>query len=324
VEVCEDADSVLVFGPVTLCFLLLAPASLDDTQSTPTEGFEVHGKSQWVDSEATERGIRNRLGNVADKWSVELDDRSKQAPVVTATLLGPDNASTTRTIELQGETGETRSRELAAVMTLWIEQSAPADQPDQPEHPSDNNASSTQASETPRQPSNPAQASETPSTTRPPKWWLGGGARLELGGPSRVSPSGGLGVRGGFWVRDHLQPLFELEWIGSPGASSLHALSLGAGLAAGIWLTPRKFWLGGAAIPHLEIVGARGSFYRTEVLFGTDLVAVGQLHWKNLLFGLRSGIALNAPSVGVGGNDTVITWGTARWVFGFTVGWVWS
>lgn len=324
-----------VFGPLTLSLFLLAPASQDGTQAVPAGSFEVHGTSQWVDANTTERGIAVRLGNAADEWSVELVDRSKQTPVVEATLRGPDNQSTNRTIELQGETDEARSRELAAVMTLWIEQ-ATSSIPDQ-----EAGADSTQNSETPSQPSDaPSQTSETPSqpsetptskppestqsSLRPPKWWLGGGARLELGGSPVVSPSGGLGVRGGFWVRNYLQPLFELEWIGSQKASSLHALSFGAGLGAGMWLKPQKIWLGGAAIPHLEIVGARGSENRTEALFGADLLAMGQLRWQNMLFGLRTGIALNAPSTAVAGNNSVIIWNNVRWVLGFTVGWVWS
>lgn len=317
-----------VFGPATLCLLLLAPANPDGTQSAPTGPFEVHGSSQWVDAGATEQGVTNRLGGFANRWSVELDDRSKQTPVVEATLRGPNNQATTRTVELQGETNEARSRELAAVMTLWIEQSTSPDTQDPANPQSTNVTQDPQASDTAAQQS--GRNESTPAPTQPdpqaqsPKWWLGGGARLELGGPSRVSPSGGLGVRGGFWIGDHLQPLIELEWIGSHTNSSLHALSFGAGLAAGAWITPRKFWLGGAAIPHLEVVGARGTLYRTEALFGADLLAMGQIQRKNIVFGLRTGIALNAPSIGVAGNNSVIVWDNVRWVFGFTIGWVWS
>ncbi|MGB1013429.1 MAG: hypothetical protein ACPG4T_04780 [Nannocystaceae bacterium] len=70
-------------------------------------------------------------------------------------------------------------------------------------------------------------------------------------------------------------------------------------------------------------MGARGRFYRTEAIFGADLLVMGQIQWENLVFGLRSGITLNAPSIGVAGNNSVIVWDNVRWAFGFTIGWVW-
>ncbi len=288
----------------TLICVLVA-ASPDQPNAA---AFSVEGSSRWVDPAATERGVDVRIGAQAQGWSATVDDLDGSQPQVRVDVHGPNNAREQREFTLTGETEEARSRELAAMVSLLIEETEPTPQ------------THTGSSPEPIPP---------PTTSKPerhrPIWWLGGGPRLELGSPQRVSPSGGIGARAGMWLYDYYQPLFELEWMGSQQNSSLHALTLGAGLAVGTWLPrARRWWVGGGAVPHLEVVVANGATRRTEAVLGADLVAIGQLRHRNFLFGLRTGIALNAPTVAVAGDGSVIVWNTARWMLGLTVAWVWG
>lgn len=265
---------------------------------------QVTGSSRWIDPSATERGIRVRSER-ADEWSVTVTDLAEDYPHVQVIMRDPEGNEIERDVELKDATVEGRSRELAAIVALVIEE-APAADPPEPRK--------TAKSQKPE--SDDELASER-------TWWLGGGPRLELGPPRLVTASGGLDARGGMWFGQHFQALADVGWHASRQVASLNAIRVGAGLAAGTSLPARRLWLGGGLMPGLEVVVARGTRVRTTALFATDVFGIAQLRIKQAVLGLRTGITLNLPSAAVA-NQNVLVWNNARWFIGFSFGWIFA
>lgn len=256
--------------------------------------LELHTTA--VDPRLTEAGLRARVGDALDAWTIDVRAGAGGDRELDVRLLGPDGATRTHRLTLSSDTREDRSRELAASLALLMDEAPPPPRGGKPA--------------TPRAPA-----------PRPPyQGWLGLGPRLEAG-PGLVE--GGVDVMGGTWLlRDHLQPIASLGLGGgAPEDVSLLHLRLGGGLAAGASLLDRRIWLGGHVLAHALRSRVRER-ERIDVgwMSATEIGVTVQYRGPRLFFGARTGVDLVLPSRPVPGHGARIRRGPAQWTLGLVVG----
>jgi hypothetical protein len=245
-----------------------------------------------VDGEAVEAGLRARVGAVVDGWSITVEAVGGQ--IYRVELLGPDGATQTREITLDGETNEDRSRELASTIALIIESPTPTDEP---------------KSEPKPQPQPPAPEPAEPARATGLLLLEG---HVGLGPPRDLDEDFGLGLAGGAWVvREHLQPRVAVRWSHSwAGDLRVHQFSGRAGLAAGAPLG--EFWLGVLAMPSIEWTHARQIRTGSAWGVGGEASLLGQYRHGRWVVGLRTGIETTFPAPRASGTRDVIRWGHLR------------
>jgi hypothetical protein len=261
---------------------------------------EDHYAAEGVDGEAIEEGLRARVGAVVDEWTITIEAVGEQTYRVE--LLGPDGATQTREVTLDGETNEDRSRELASTIALILA-SQPLEDP---------------ATDEPQTPENPPAVPEStdPSPDPQPAKAATGLLVLEghvgLGPPRNLDADLGLGLAGGAWVvREHLQPRVAVRWSHSwAGDLRVHQFSGRLGLAAGAPLG--RFWLGVLAMPALEWTHARQIGTASAWAVGGEASLLGQVRYGHMVVGLRAGVETTFPAPRAIGTNDVIRWGHLR------------
>lgn len=280
----------------------------------------IEVRSAAVDPALTEVGLRTRVGELADRWTIVVTDTA--APdLVAVELQGPDGRALRRELVLAGVTVEDRSRELAASLALLIEAGTPATpkepgptspRPDPPQGP-ESDAAATPPPEAPPPDSDP-------SPPRPlVRGFLALGPRVGLG--RGLIADGGADLHAGVWVaRERLVPLVELGLTGAKqGEISLLQVRAGAGLAVGAPVTPR-IWLGGHVLLHALWLRAREAGEGRAWSSSSDVGALVQYRGRRLYLGLRSGVDITLPPLDVLGADAHVRRGPARWFLSVGLG----
>lgn len=272
-----------------LLAVLAAPPQLTSGPSGPALDLNAGA----VDPAATEAGLRARAGPRLDGWTITVRD-TDTANEVEAVLRPPGGEERRRLLQLAGATPDERSRELAASLTLLVEE---VDEPAAPKDPAP-----------PRPP--PARS----------RGWLGLGPRLDVG----VPPAGGLDIAGGAWLlRDHLQPLGNLAWSATASHGlRVHSLRIGGGLAAGAPLKAGKLWLGGHALVHAQWVAVRDVDYASTWTATSEVGALLQVRWSRVVLAARTGVDLHFPPLVLRGADAQISRGPAAWLLAINFGFV--
>lgn len=255
-----------------------------------------------VDPVATTDGLRLRVGDALDGWTIRVRGTDVRAEVEVY-LRAPDGTEQQRSVVLGATTTGERSRELCSAIALIIEQHEPA---------------SSESNEG----TNPRHEGET---KHPPRvsGWLGVGPRVGLGPPSAIDPDLGATLDGGLWlVRDHLQPVLQAGWSRSM-AGDLHVdgVRFGAGVLFGGSVVDRRLWLGAGAIGRA--FWARAEDRRTDERWvsSTELVASLQLRTRcGFLLGFRTGADLTLPSLSIAGQLDTLRYGPVRWIAGVNLG----
>ncbi|MDC0721023.1 hypothetical protein [Nannocystis bainbridge] len=248
-----------------------------------------------VDPRLTEAGLRARVGDDLDAWTLRVRPGPTERELEVR-LRGPDGATRTRRLILSGTTREDRSRELAASLTLLMDEASAPPRGGKPATP------------------------PPPAPRAPTSGWLGLGPRVEAG-PKLAE--GGVDVMGGAWLlRDHLQPIASLGLGGAaPEDVSLFHLRFGGGLAAGASLLDRRIWLGGHVLAHaLRSRLRERDHLRVDWMASTEIGATLQYRGRRLFLGARTGVDLVLPPRPVPGHGARIRRGPAQWVLGLVVG----
>ncbi|MBZ5711101.1 hypothetical protein [Nannocystis pusilla] len=255
--------------------------------------LELH--TDAVDPRRTESGLRTRVGDDLDAWTISVHP-GPTADQVDVHLRAPDGTTRQRRVALSGANRDDRSRELAASLALLMDE-APS----------------------PPRSGRPAIAPPAPRPA-PVSGWLGLGPRIEVG-PKLVE--GGVDVMGGAWLlREHLQPIASLSLGGAaPGHVSLFHLRFGGGIAAGAALPDRRIWLGGHVIAHVLRSRARDlDRFVVDWMSATEIGATVQYRGRRLFLGARTGIDLVLPSRTVPRHGARFRRGPAQWMLGLVIG----
>ena len=108
-----------MLGSIVASFALTA-ALLGSPADQPARDFEARG----VDADAVETGLRARVGDVLEDWTIDVRFEGSRRYVLT--LRGPrDDADDVRSVRLEGRTKVDRSRELASMIATIIESRTP-------------------------------------------------------------------------------------------------------------------------------------------------------------------------------------------------------
>lgn len=279
-----------------MVLLLQQLAVLAALVAAPPAPLDV--RTELVDPQRTETGLRARTGDALAGWTITVT-QATEPRTVDVRLRAPDGSIRARRVALQGESAEDRSRELAASLTLLM---------DEPGDPA--------PAAPPTPPPVVAPAAAAPAI----RGWLGAGPRIVLG--RGLHAEGGLDLMGGAWlVRDHLQPIASLGLTGAAqaGVSLLH-VRIGAGLAVGAPLPDPRIWLGAHVLTHALWARAHDARTATAWQSSTEIGALAQYRGQRLLLGLRTGLDLTLPPLTIHGTRADLRRARARWAFGLMIG----
>ncbi|MBX7079612.1 MAG: hypothetical protein K1X88_10525 [Nannocystaceae bacterium] len=249
---------------------------------------EVRSSSAQVDASTVEVALELRSGKAAAPWTVEISDGEGTAEV-RAVLRHEYGREVTRSFALASTTTEERSRELAAALSLVIDQQPPVERP---------------------------PTVRPPPLPRKPQGWLTLGFRVAAGRPAHVT--GGPSVRGGVAWR-HVQVLGSLATVHARrGDLAIDGFRLGGGAAFGAPVG--RWWLGGDVVPHVQLLVARDRGRDRGLSSVTEVAGLAMLHHRNLVVALRAGVELTAPPVRAAGEGDALRLGTLRFLAGIEVG----
>jgi hypothetical protein len=254
----------------------------------PETGLDL--AAQGLDPTAVEEGLRARVGDELDRWSISVERESETNYRVELRREGA--APEVRSVFLEGPSDEDRSRELAATLAVIIDE-----------------ADELGASDP-----------EPPRLELPTGFMVLEG-HVGLGPPRDLDPDFGLGLGGGAWLlRDHLQPRVRVGWSHSwAGALEVHQVHAGLGLAGGA--SVGRFWFGAMVLPALKWTYARQVRSDTAWFGGGEVSVIAQYRRKHFVIGLRTGIETTFPAPRVPGTREVIRWGHVRWLGVIEIGW---
>lgn len=246
-----------------------------------------------IDGEAVTTALAVRLGDASQRWTIEIHPGANTNEVAVV-LRRDDGRELRRVVALEGETQDARARELAAAVSLAVEQDA------------DEQAASPVPTAAPR------------SSPVPPQGWVATGGRVALGRPTDAT--GGASLRGGaLWGRRHVQPLVAITTEHArPGTARIDGVTVGAGVAVGAPFG--RWWAGGAAIPSYAWTRAVRRADDRASSFVSELAALVQFRHGGLLVALRAGVDVRAPAVRLVGGDADHRLGNLRFVAGLEVG----
>lgn len=251
-------------------------------------------RSQHVDAAAVRQGLRLRVGEGWQRWAIEVDDAATPGQV-DVRLRDRGGHVHARTLTLEGETVDERSRALASSLALLVEQlDASGDRP------------------TP-----PASAEPTPVPDRraaPISGFVGVGPRVALNPGGPVDADAGVSLVGGAWlVREHLVPVGELAWArSSAGELTVDALRMGAGLLGGAAGKRGRAWAGGGAL--LRAQWARAQDSATAAGWWASPAVMGAIQYRGriLVVGAWLGADLLLPPLRARGDAHGLRWGMIR------------
>lgn len=268
-----------------------ADASAATGEGTPA--LVIH--TARVDPHAVQQGLELRVGAGWRRWSIEVDDGSEPAQV---DVLLRDAAGRvhTRSLTLEGETIDERSRALASSLALLVEQLAAGSEPD---------AAAAL-------PSEPIPAPRTSSPRR--SGFIGIGPRGALNARGPIDADVGASLVGGAWlVRDHMVPLGELAWArGRAGELVVHALRLGAGLLGGAAAAGGRLWGGGGALVRAQWARAHASATATGWWASPAVVGALQYRGRILVVSGFVGADLLLPPLRARGDAHALRWSAVR------------
>lgn len=271
--------------------------------SAPASGVQITVDVETLDGPSIAQALEVRMGEAVQGWRFSVWGTEVVGAVVVE-MEPPGEAAQRREIVLTGRTVEARSRELAAALTLLVEQHRPPP-PERDDTP-------------------PPRPAPTPS--EPERFgyrgWLGAGARLALGPVSSPDIDAGVDLIGGSWLlREHLQPLVQVAWARSrDGSLRVDAMRFGAGLAAGGAPRHGVVWVGVGGIARAAAVRSRDRAAETVWVSSHELFAMAQLRpVGRLVIGLRTGVDLGLPPLSIQGQTGRIRYGIVRWMAGLSV-----
>jgi hypothetical protein len=272
----------------------LAPLALALLSAEPR--IAVEGES--VDAGAVTAGLVARVrAGTADDWAVDVVPTSLRGQY-TLRLRPPAGAPFERTVVLEGDTVEARSRELSAALSVIVEGWTP---------PPSGDASAVQvdggSADTPRR----RTIGQVLLAAR-----VGAPQPLDAG----VAAAGGLEV-----LRGHLVPRLDVAWSRSgAGELTLDGVRFGAGLLAGAPVH-RVVWLGVGATPRALWASAHDRGRAQTWAFTVEVAGVLQARAGRFFFAeLRAGADLTTTRLRARGTDATLEWGHARFVGVFGVG----
>lgn len=279
----------LLATTVVAAVLVIGPAS------DPAHDFDAPG----LDPEAVEVGLRARVGDELAAWEIEVRETRKAGSYLIVVREVGERRRSKRRVELAGETDEDRSRELASMLALMLDELGREADPG-------------------------ANAGSAPGGDPPASGPLTGFVLFEgsaaLGPPRDLDPEIGVGLGGGLrLLGDHLQPRARFRWAHSwAGDLRVDGISGGLGLAAGAPVGP--VWLGGLVMPAFK--WTRGADIKSGVVWsgGGELSVVAEYRYDRLIVGLRTGVETLFPPVKVSGPDGIIRWRSWRWLLVLEIG----
>jgi hypothetical protein len=301
---------------------LITPLSLALCTLYALSGPKVGVDAEGVDAAAVQRGLGLRVSaDRLDGWVIEVDP-GPDTHTYSVSLTAPGGSPTSRTLVLEGETDEDRSRALASRLALIIDawedpQGVVAN--DDVVKPVRNSARGTNADEPAKAPESVSEEDPDPMPPRKVRGLLEGGFRLGLG--QEVEPSYGLEIAGGLsLVRDIIQPRIQLSWSRSVDeVLTTDGIRVGAGLAAGHALGTST-WLGATIVPHAMWVQARDRGSDSIWVFSGEAAALFRAHVGPAFLGLKAGVDIQRPAVRARGSTAAIRWKTVRFVSVLSVG----
>ena len=138
-------------------------------------------EAEGLDLDALAAGLRMRVGDTLDRWSIEVEREGVDRYLVELRRVGSKSVTARRSVTLEGPSDDDRSRELAGMLALILEEV------------DDEVGAGAPGVGAPR------------SAPDRPIGFIGLEARVGLGPPRKPDPDLGLGLGGGAWLlRDHL------------------------------------------------------------------------------------------------------------------------
>lgn len=267
-------------------------------QATAAPGIDpaLRIRSQHVDAAAVQQGLRLRVGEGWQRWAIEVDD-AVAAGQVDVRLRDRGGHVHARTLTLEGETVDERSRALASSLALLVEQL---------------DASSE------RSPTPPAAGEPTPvpvpDRRAPISGFIGVGPRVALNPGSPVDVDAGVSLAGGAWLaREHLVPVGELAWARSrAGDLTVDALRMGAGLLGGAAGKRGRAWAGGGALLRAQWAEARASTTASGWWASPAVMGAIQYRGRILVVGAWLGADVLLPPLRARGDAQGLRWAMIR------------
>ena len=273
----------------------LAPAPVaEEAWAGETEAIDpaLRIRARSVDPAAVQQGLRLRVGEGFRRWTIEVDDATVPGQV-DVRVRDRDGRIEARSLTLDGQTVDERSRALASALALLVEQLAEREA-----------GGAT---------SEPAPAPE-PAGSTPISGFVGVGPRVALNAGTPVHVDAGASLAGGAWlVRDHLVPVGELAWAhGRAGQLTVDALRLGAGLLGGAAAAGGRAWGGGGALVRAQWARAHDSSTAAGWWASPAVVGAIQYRGRILVVGAWVGADLLLPPLRARGDAHVVRWSVLR------------
>ncbi len=311
------ADVSGVWHKAVLRLVVIAlVAALGGAEATPLGESSGDGV---VDRGQTLQGLRARIGDEVDRWTVEIEERS--GTTVFVRVSGEGTASE-RTLELRGDTSEERSRELATALAFWIDELAVEGEGDDPSGTSETSSLGGDTH---------LVLKPEPEPKPQVRLWLTVGPRVGVGRPARSDFDVGADVFGGVeLLRGHLQPLLLVGVTGASKADlQVTYMHLGAGLAAGTGLLRERLWVGGGVVPRAIWLRLQEGERRQQAWNAAgSVLAIG--HYRiplkdrfELQLSLRVGADLTLPELLLTGSSARLARGNVRTVMAGSLGFRW-
>jgi hypothetical protein len=277
------------------------PAAIDEGEATAASPREpaLRVGTPKVDARAVEQGIELRVGERWRSWIIEVGDGTSPDEV-DVRLHDARGRVHARSLTLEGETIDERSRALASSLALLVEQlddDAPAD---------------------PEPPTSPLPG-EPPPTRH---GFVAVGPRLALEARAPYHVDAGARVVGGAWlVRDHVVPVAELAWArSSAGELVVDAVRLGGGVLGGAAPRQGRLWAGAGALVRTQWAIARASRSAAGAWLSPAVVGAVDYRGRVLVVGGWVGVDLLVPPLLARGDAHAIRWSVARPMIALHVG----
>lgn len=251
-----------------------------------------------VEPSAVQQGLALRVGEGWQRWTIEVDDGAA-AGQVDVRLRDRAGRVHARSLTLEGETVDERSRALASSLALLVEQLDETDGM-----------------------ADPPRADPPPPRAEPVAGFLAVGPRAALNPGAPLHVDAGASLVGGTWVaRDHVLPVGELAWTrSSAGALTVDAIRVGAGALGGAAGARGRLWGGAGALLRAQWARAHDSSTATGWWASPAVVGAIQYRGRFLVLGAWLGADLLLPPLRARGEAHVVRWSIVRPMASLQVG----